>query len=870
MSFPSGTVAMLDVDWLTPAKRRQLTVLGEEGMFELDYLTQRLTFARSTDMSQPRLIGGYAPTFESDVVELRVATGEPLVAELEAFVRVVRDGGPADRGRRRRPLGGRPRGRAAACRPRAPDGRAGARVSPIVRTATAPSLLGDSIHLPSNDCRHGPARHVHPWEAEPGTAGTVAVVGAGKMGLPLAAQFASHGWDVIAVDIDPTVVAAINEGRSHIAEEAGLAELVTEAHAAGRLRATLDGAEAAREADVVVLIVPIILDETSHPDHRSMDAAVAAIAPGVHAGSLVIFETTLPVGDTRGRYAPRLAEASGLTLEEDLFVAFSPERLYSGSALRNLATYPKLVGGLGPASTARAAAFYDSVLDADVVAMSSAETAEFAKLADTTYRDVNIALANEFARYADRIGVDMLEVIAGANSQPYSHIHQPGIGVGGHCIPVYPALPARPGARARPRRPGPTDQRRPGGPGPRRARRCAGRARGPDRPRPRPDLPERGQGAGLFAGEAADRGARRARSEPARLRPIADRRRDGVERRDRVDLGRPRSGRRGDRDPDRGRPLAVDRCRLVPGVAAHRRRPELAPRPGSPGATSAIAASVGIADTPSLTGPRRLLIGALVAILVLLTVYAWVGTILVPGRFAVDLEIPLRAAERWQAGQPPYLASAFTSPPGATQPFLYPPFTLPFLALLTGLPRLFIGTVAVVDHASGRDRGGTSAADTPWIWLPLVLAWLLFGEAIIGANVQMLLFAAFVFLFFRAGGVPWRAPGRDVADPHESAVMVGGLATVVGAVKLSQPHPWVYILRYRPRAAIGAALVMVAIVAATLPLTGIDLWFDYLAQLQRVADPTWTRWVPAGAVRAGRLRAGGGHRLSRRRLVRAA
>jgi UDP-N-acetylglucosamine 3-dehydrogenase len=93
LSFPSGTVAMLDVDWLTPAKRRQLTVLGEEGMFELDYLTQRLTFARATDTTKPRLIGGYAPTFESDVVELRVATGEPLVAELEAFVRVVREGG---------------------------------------------------------------------------------------------------------------------------------------------------------------------------------------------------------------------------------------------------------------------------------------------------------------------------------------------------------------------------------------------------------------------------------------------------------------------------------------------------------------------------------------------------------------------------------------------------------------------------------------------------------------------------------------------------------------------------------------------------------------------------------------------------------
>ena len=187
-----------------------------------------------------------------------------------------------------------------------------------------------------------------------------------------------------------------------------------------------------------MLIVPVVLDEASHPDHRSMDAAVASIAPGLHKGSTVVFETTLPVGDTRGRYAPRLAQVSGLTLEEDLFVAFSPERLYSGAALRNLATYPKLIGGLGQASTSRAAAFYDSVLDVDVVAMTSAEAAEFAKLADTTYRDVNIALANEFARYADRIGVDITEVIAAANSQPYSHIHQPGLGVGGHCIPVYP------------------------------------------------------------------------------------------------------------------------------------------------------------------------------------------------------------------------------------------------------------------------------------------------------------------------------------------------------------------------------------------------------------------------------------------------
>jgi nucleotide sugar dehydrogenase len=315
-------------------------------------------------------------------------------------------------------------------------------MSPSARPSSTGDLSGGSIHLPPRPCGHGEARSVTPWTGEPGTAGTVAVVGAGKMGLPLAAQFAGHGWNVIAVDIDPRVVDSINKGRSHVGEEPGLSELVERAHAAGRLRATADGAEAASTADVVVLIVPVMLDASQHPDHRRMDSAVESVAPGVHAGSLVIFETTLPVGDTRDRYAPRLEAASGLPASgsgtDRIHVAFSPERLYSGAALANLATYPKLVGGIDARSTALAAAFYESVLDAEIVAMSSAEAAEFSKLADTTYRDVNIALANEFARYADRIGVDITEVIAAANSQPYSHIHQPGIGVGGHCIPVYP------------------------------------------------------------------------------------------------------------------------------------------------------------------------------------------------------------------------------------------------------------------------------------------------------------------------------------------------------------------------------------------------------------------------------------------------
>jgi nucleotide sugar dehydrogenase len=310
----------------------------------------------------------------------------------------------------------------------------------VLSPSRVPSFLGGAITPPTNPCLHGRPQSVTPWTGEPGTVGRAVVVGAGKMGLPLAVQFARHGWKVTAVDINPDVVAAINAGRSHVTEEPGLAEGVAEVHAAGRLRATADAAEAVRGADVAVLIVPVMLDDAHQPDYRFMDSAVESISGGVHAGMTVIFETTLPVGDTRGRFLPRLEAAGGLIGDDDLFVAFSPERLYSGAVFANLATYPKLVGGVGPESTRRAAVFYDSVLDAEIVAMSGAEAAEFSKLADTTYRDVNIALANEFSRFADRAGVDIQEVIAAANSQPYSHIHQPGIGVGGHCIPVYPHL----------------------------------------------------------------------------------------------------------------------------------------------------------------------------------------------------------------------------------------------------------------------------------------------------------------------------------------------------------------------------------------------------------------------------------------------
>jgi UDP-N-acetyl-D-mannosaminuronic acid dehydrogenase len=153
-----------------------------------------------------------------------------------------------------------------------------------------------------------------------------------------------------------------------------------------------------------------------------------------------VYETTLPVGTTRGRLGPMLEQGSGLQLDRDLYLAYSPERVLVGRVLLDLQRYPKIVGGTSEEATRRAVAFYRDVLEpgTEVRAMASAEAAEMTKLAETTYRDVNIALANEYAAYAARHGIDVAEVIEAANSQPYSHIHQPGVGVGGHCIPVYP------------------------------------------------------------------------------------------------------------------------------------------------------------------------------------------------------------------------------------------------------------------------------------------------------------------------------------------------------------------------------------------------------------------------------------------------
>jgi nucleotide sugar dehydrogenase len=185
-----------------------------------------------------------------------------------------------------------------------------------------------------------------------------------------------------------------------------------------------------------------VIDQDREIDFSHIDAATADVARGLPAGSLVIYETTLPIGTTRDRLGPMLEAGSALRAGTDFDLAFSPERVLVGRVLLDLRRYPKVVGGTTHRATRRAVEFYRAVLDpeTEVRAVSSAEAAEMTKLAETTYRDVNIALANEFAQVADRRGIDVTEIIAAANSQPYSHIHHPGVGVGGHCIPVYPHL----------------------------------------------------------------------------------------------------------------------------------------------------------------------------------------------------------------------------------------------------------------------------------------------------------------------------------------------------------------------------------------------------------------------------------------------
>jgi UDP-N-acetyl-D-glucosamine dehydrogenase len=262
----------------------------------------------------------------------------------------------------------------------------------------------------------------------------VGVIGLGYVGLPLAVEFARAGFTVTGIDLDERKVQAVSAGSSYIPDVDGaeIARLVS----AGRLRATTDfGAVAV--LDTVNICVPTPLRKTKDPDMSYIVSAVEQIAKFMHAGLLVVLESTTYPGTTEELVRPML-ESGGFAAGTDFFLAFSPERVDPGNPTFNTHNVPKVVGGVGPESTALAVALYGAAIER-IVSVSSPQVAEMVKLLENTFRAVNIGLVNEIALMCDRLGIDVWEVVNAAATKPFGFMpFYPGPGLGGHCIPIDP------------------------------------------------------------------------------------------------------------------------------------------------------------------------------------------------------------------------------------------------------------------------------------------------------------------------------------------------------------------------------------------------------------------------------------------------
>lgn len=263
----------------------------------------------------------------------------------------------------------------------------------------------------------------------------VVVLGLGYVGLPLAVGFARAGFSVVGIDVDKVKVAQINAGHSYIpdVDDGTVAELV----AAGKISASNDY-KPVEDGDVVFICVPTPFTPNKAPDISYIVAAAGSLAAHLRAGMLVVLQSTTHPGTTEEDVQPVLEGGSGLLAGRDFHLAFCPERINPGDRQHTVHTTPKVVGGLTPAC-ARVAGALMATLGAPVCIVSSPRTAEMAKLVENTFRNVNIALVNELAKLAERMGIDIWEVIEAASTKPFGFMpFYPGAGVGGHCIPVDP------------------------------------------------------------------------------------------------------------------------------------------------------------------------------------------------------------------------------------------------------------------------------------------------------------------------------------------------------------------------------------------------------------------------------------------------
>ena len=264
--------------------------------------------------------------------------------------------------------------------------------------------------------------------------GTLGVVGLGYVGLPLAVEASSHGIRVIGFDVSDRVVDIVNQGRTHIQDLTD--EDVASVRDAGLLEATTDMSRLA-ECSAISICVPTPLSKTRDPDVSYILAATQAVAQALQPGQLVVLESTTYPGTTREVLLPAL-EKTGMTVGEDFFLCFSPERVDPGNEVWKTHNTPKVIGGITDECTRRGKEFYSRFIQ-DMVPVSSAEAAELTKLLENTFRAVNIGLVNEIALIADRLEVDVWEVIEAAATKPFGFMKfTPGPGLGGHCIPVDP------------------------------------------------------------------------------------------------------------------------------------------------------------------------------------------------------------------------------------------------------------------------------------------------------------------------------------------------------------------------------------------------------------------------------------------------
>lgn len=261
----------------------------------------------------------------------------------------------------------------------------------------------------------------------------IAVIGLGRVGLPLASTLADVGFEVIGVDIDEKVVSITNKGIAYFKDEIGLQSLIEKNVKSGKLRATSE-VESVVKCDLIIITVPTLITEENEADIEAVKAAAGAIAK-FSKNKVIVLESTVPPFTTRN-LGKIIQEKSGLKPGEDFGLVYSPERVQAPQVLKDLKTYPKIIGGLDEKSAFIVSEIY-STFAPSIIKMSSLEAAEIEKVVENIQRDVNIALANELAKICEVYGVDVFEIIRAANSQPFAHILSPGA-VGGHCIPMDP------------------------------------------------------------------------------------------------------------------------------------------------------------------------------------------------------------------------------------------------------------------------------------------------------------------------------------------------------------------------------------------------------------------------------------------------